>query len=300
MSDSLYTVRTPDGLELGPVRPETIVDLILTKKILGNETVSSGDGNWIALTEVDEFRRAVDKREGRLCEDEEQPISAAAQTDLDDLPPPPEPTVDIALDESAPIEEVSEEAEEVLDIEEAAVVEDAEVVEDHIDLGDIEDALEDAHLPTDPPKKPVEVPPAEPAAAALASDMDDGGISIDLGEELGDEVLDVEPLEEEEVLELETLELAGVQELEVLEVQPQAARPATDVREELKNPDNRYTIRNSDGLVLGPVRVATLRDLIQAGAVAISAEIQKNQDPWKPLAQVPELLYLYDQIKQEG
>ncbi|MCB0221758.1 MAG: hypothetical protein KDH09_18825 [Chrysiogenetes bacterium] len=296
MSDSLYTVRTPDGLELGPVRPETIVDLILTKKILGNETVSSGDGNWIALTEVDQFRRAVDKREGRLGDDEEQPISAAAQTDLDDLPPPPEPTVDIALDESAPIEEVTEEAEEILDIEEADEVGEAEMVEEHIDLGDIEDALEDVHLPTDPPKNPVEVPPAETAAA----DLDDGGISIDLGEELGDEVLDVEPLDEEEVLELETLELAGVQELEILEVQPEAARPATDVRDELKNPDNRYTIRNSDGLVLGPVRVATLRDLIQAGAVAISAEIQKNQDPWKPLAQVPELLYLYDQVKQDA
>ena len=296
MGNTLYTVRTPDGLELGPVRAETVVDLILTKKILGNETVSEGGGEWVALKSVDEFRRAVDKREGKLDEGEDEPISAAAQTDLDDLPPPPGEKLEISLDDTVPASDV-EEAEEIL--ENADLVED-----DRIDLGDIEDALEDAHLPTNPPAKPVQVPPAAKPAAAkaapapAATDLSDGGIEIDLGDD-DDDVLEAEPIEEE-VLELEPLELAGVQELEVLEVKPKAAKPATDVRAELKNPENRYTIRNSDGLVLGPVRVATLRDLIQAGAVAVTAEIQKNTDPWKPLASVPELLYLYDQIKSEA
>lgn len=305
MSGSLYTVRTPDGLELGPVRPETIVDLILTKKIMGNESVSADGGDWVPLDTIDEFRRAVDKREGRLGEDEDEPMSAAAQTDLDDLPPPPDETVEIPLEEDTeieeeiPVEDVApetvEKSEEIelepaneepaIEAGDAGIGPDAD--EEHIDLGEVEDALQDVHLPTDPPKAPVEVPP--PAQASADSD-----------EEHALELESLDAGDDAEILELEPVELAGVQELEVLEVEPERAKPAAaDVRAELKNPDNRYTIRNSDGLVLGPVRVATLRDLMQAGAVAVTAEIQKNNEEWKPLAQVPELLYLYDQVREE-
>lgn len=223
-----YTIRTPDGLELGPVRAETIVDLIRDKRVFGNESISVDGGPWTPITKFERFARAL----GIAKEKPAGPRTSL--DDLDDIPGPPS----VADAEELDLEEV-----------------DLEEVDVDLELADEEEE------------------------AALDAQVADESLVIDL-EEVSEVEAEAEPLE-----------------LEVIE--PVAEETPTEAIEELKNPNNRYTIRNPDGLVLGPVRSGTLRDLIEAGAVTRQVEISKNGRPYVPLPQVPELNYLFARVAGE-
>ncbi len=215
-ANSLYTVRSPDGLELGPIRADTVLDLIKAKKITGTETVSRDGGAYVPIRQVEVFAFAIGRGAAAGVR--------AVSTDLGDLPG------------------LEEEDEDEVDL-------------DVIDGGSLE-AVETESFSID-----LEAPEGAPRGGEI---------------------------ELEEIEEIEELSPEG----EAIELEVIGAAPAPAALSELTNPDNRYTIRDPDGLVLGPVRIATIRDLMDAGKVTRAYQIKKNNAGWIALPQVPELVYL--------
>jgi len=224
-ANSLYTVRSPDGLELGPIRADTVLDLIRAKKITGNETISRDGSPHTPIKQVEAFAFAINSAGAASVK--------SVSTDLGDLPLP------------------DEEEDEEIDL-------------DVLDAGTLEEA-------------------DEPAGGEPES------FSIDLDEAAG--AAEAEEIELEEVEAIEEIEAEA--EIEVIDEAPASAALA-----ELTNPSNRYTIRDPDGLVLGPVRIATIRDLMDAGKVTRAYQIKKNDTCWIPLPQVPELTYLLQRAEK--
>jgi len=131
-----------------------------------------------------------------------------------------------------------------------------------------------------PAPAPVAAADAEPVAAAAESfaleeravtaavlevPPEEVGTEFDLGNE-GDEAAASEEAEEEIIENLEPL--------------PEPP------------PDARYRIRYPDGLILGPVKVGTVRELFQSGNLTGQEEVQREDDPWVGFADLPELAAL--------
>jgi predicted Zn finger-like uncharacterized protein len=61
--------------------------------------------------------------------------------------------------------------------------------------------------------------------------------------------------------------------------------------------DARYRIRYPDGLILGPVKVGTVRELFQSGHLTGQEEVQREDDPWVGFADLPELAALVSEAE---
>ena len=55
------------------------------------------------------------------------------------------------------------------------------------------------------------------------------------------------------------------------------------------SPDARYRIRYPDGLLLGPVKLAALKELLDTGNLTGSEEVQREDEDWVSFADLPEL-----------
>lgn len=70
-----------------------------------------------------------------------------------------------------------------------------------------------------------------------------------------------------------------------------APRPAAPAARTAPSAENvsRYKVRYPDGLVLGPIRLVAVEDLVAAGNLTGQEEVQKDNGPWKPFLDYPEL-----------
>jgi len=120
---------------------------------------------------------------------------------------------------------------------------------------------------------------AESAAAEpLPSDMEPTEIEIPEDEE-----------EEEEEEEKGTEEEAGE------EKPPEEQKPAAKEKEE-----SRYQVRSRDGLVIGPIKLPTLRDLILADKVHSNEECRKDDGEWMGMLELPEIFEIFENEKVEA
>jgi len=72
-------------------------------------------------------------------------------------------------------------------------------------------------------------------------------------------------------------------------IEPAPAPPAKPSPPPAPQNVSRYKIRYPDGLVLGPIRLIAVEDLVAAGNLTGQEEIQKDNGPWKPFLDYPEL-----------
>jgi len=65
-------------------------------------------------------------------------------------------------------------------------------------------------------------------------------------------------------------------------------------------PDARYRIRYPDGLMLGPVKIDTIRELFSTGNLTGQEEIQREDDEWRSMADLPEFMDLIAAGEEEA
>lgn len=58
-------------------------------------------------------------------------------------------------------------------------------------------------------------------------------------------------------------------------------------------PDSTYRVRSSDGLIIGPIKLKTLRDLIMARKVHSDEEFSRDDGSWMSMADFPELFEIF-------
>jgi hypothetical protein len=82
------------------------------------------------------------------------------------------------------------------------------------------------------------------------------------------------------------------------EAQSQPAAPAQP--EPAAEPfASRYTFRNSEGLVLGPIKLRTVAVLVREKRILGNEEVDKDNEGYRPLNQFPELLEFFPQLGQQ-
>ncbi len=263
-----YITRSPDGLMIGPVSRRVVIDLIRDRKVTVAHTFSVDGGPFTPASDDDEFRQHLGKYES--------------------LPPKTAPAASAPSAAAKPV--ISEQAKSDLDaLEEDDDEDDAdfsldlhELKETVLELTRMRQKLEDD---TNVIEALSEVEPVEPLAPGDEE-------VLAMGDEA--ELSEIEPMEEVEVLELDS---PGTPPQRQTAKVPTSGR--TRLKSELMNPQNRYTIRNSDGLLLGPVRIATVRDLIEAGALDRRTAINKNDEGFTPAWELPEVRFLLVRLAQK-
>jgi len=158
---------------------------------------------------------------------------------------------------------------------------------DIIDLADLgktaeetEQAREQGEALEEP--RPEETPMAEGAEAVEGEAVKEPEARAPSSESLAEST---EPVPEEKVgteFELEDEEETGI------------GPEAEDVIEGLEPveeppPDATYRIKYPDGLMLGPVRIETIRELFNTGSLTGQEDIQRDDGPWLSFTDMPEL-----------
>lgn len=347
-----YTVRSADGLVLGPIKFRTVAVLAREKRIGGREEVAKDDGEFAPLMsypelaelfpglkeildtdgledKVDEAFMAAfgaDEGEGKAERDAaetEADLAGLGQTESSPAPAEeptfPEPETPPAPDETAPeppaeepglgIDDLGAEAPEPeaspepeppaeakKPAEETVVKPPAESEPSEPAPPAPEPAPEDDSVeveksfrlndPTPGPRRAVELREADAAAKTTSgpeaparivekkpdlvapskpAPADDVGTEFDVGEEWSGE--------DEE---------AGAEDEEVIE-DLEAIEPP---------PDARYRIRYPDGLMLGPVKFGTIKELFKTGNLTGQEDVQRDDHEWGPFTDLPELAVL--------
>lgn len=326
-----YTIRSADGLVLGPIRLRSVKVLAREKRIKGTEDVSKDGSDYRPLLSYPElaelfpelkeimdtsgledkveeaFMAAFGKEEepepgppaalpepplpppsAEVSEEPSEPAAPQIPAESEPSPPPPEPASPPESESPAaeepepavpppskaaapapePAEAAGEPAPPVVKVEESFSLE--------------EPTPSPAEPPAPPPEAPAPRPPAkvseepsEPAAPETLAEAEPSPPPPELAaerpcrrkaavedEEVGKEWNGSE--EEEEIIE----------DLEPLPEPP---------------PDARYRIRYPDGLMLGPVKLATIKELFQSGNLTGQEEVQRENEPWAAFAELPEL-----------
>lgn len=77
---------------------------------------------------------------------------------------------------------------------------------------------------------------------------------------------------------------------------PKPAEPLPEPKkvESLDVEDARYEIRSKDGLVIGPIKLNTLRDLILAKKVHSDEECRRNDGDWAGMLEFPEVFKIFE------
>jgi hypothetical protein len=88
------------------------------------------------------------------------------------------------------------------------------------------------------------------------------------------------------------------------EVKPEAAPAAAEAKPsaEPEKSASRYTFRNTDGLVLGPIKIRTVAVLVREKRINGDEEVAKDGEEFHPLREYPELLEFFPDLcpKQES
>ncbi len=352
---SKYTVRTADGLVLGPVRLRTVGVLAREKRIKGTEEVQKDEGDYqplMSFPELAEFFPVLDEAmdtsglEDKIDQafmtafgmQEDEEVSALAEattrptepTGTDESisiataePPEPEREEQPQAAAKAPEPEGPEEpAEAAGPVEPEAVGEAAETAEAPVTAGpgEITESREPDEIPAPeqaeapapesgqqelepPPEKEAHEtrPEAEPAPETPDQEsqtdiIDFSELRSSAEEEPGpvaseEQEPGEEPQEQVPAQEVGT-EFDPVGEEEDEEKAGEPEEEEEDIIEDLEPieeppPDARYRIRYPDGLMLGPVKIDTIKELLQSGSVTGQEVVQVEDGPWMPFAEVP-------------
>ncbi|MFO8058428.1 MAG: zinc-ribbon domain-containing protein [bacterium] len=136
-----------------------------------------------------------------------------------------------------------------------------------------------------PEKEAPEQPaPAEEAEEAAKKEAPAAPVAVS-GEKVGTEF---DLTDEEEPAEQQEKE--GKEEEEIIEDLEPCAEPA---------PDTRYQVRYPDGMILGPVKLGTIKELYESGNLTGDEEVQREEGSWKSFADMPELVDLISEEEEE-
>jgi predicted Zn finger-like uncharacterized protein len=326
-SSSKYTIRSADGLILGPIKLRTVKVLAREKKIRGLEEVSKNEAEFIPLMHLPELAELFpDMKEimdtSGLDDKVDEAFSAAFVED--------EQVQEPVIGEDDKPETKQEEQKAEADEEETP--EEDKPSDDTIDLSDLTPADDDdADQKTDDEE---EKPDEE---AGLSSDEEVGEqpepdiipekdpeedlpepeiIEPSETQEVDDEYLidfnsasDKENVEEKEDggEKTEAAEDVGTEfsfaddeedtgpddeenEDEIIE----GLEPLPDVTE-----DSKYRIRYPDGLILGPVKLNTIVELYGDGNLTGQEDIQRENEDWLSFSDLPELAVLLDEADDD-
>ncbi|MCW5830232.1 MAG: hypothetical protein KIT79_13060 [Deltaproteobacteria bacterium] len=283
-SKQTYITRSPDGLMIGPVSRRVVVELIRDRKVSVGHTFSVDGGPQVPIYEDDEFRQYLSKF---------GPVPAkggAAAADKPVAPAGPRPSAAAAPAVSVPpvVSEQTQHDLEMLDDEDDDD-DDSDFTLSFHEVKDVVLSLSRQRQKLEDDEGVLETLDDVPLAEIVSADDED---VVAIGDEM--ELPPDEVFEEVEVLELEAAETGPVR---------QAAKVPTSGRARLKaeltNPSNRYKIQNPDGLMLGPVRIPTVRDLVEAGAIDRRAKISKNDGPYVDAWSLPEVRFLIVRLSQK-
>ncbi len=321
-SKSKYTIRNADGLVLGPIKLRTVAVLVREKRIQGNEEAKKDDGPFRPLSEIPELVQFFPRLKPKEVEpEEEEPEEAAAQEEEEEeidipideeeldaevvkekppkkpKPPPPEPEPPVEEEE----EEEEELAETVYGLDEVSV----EVPASESALSGRDEEEQWAALDAKARKveeilaregireEPEEPAFGEPEAAVDEEEEERLKESIEEKAKKREKIFarikprrlfekkaepekkeEIKPAEEEEEIEELAEEVEEIEEL-VEEVEEMTVAPVDD--------ESRYRVRYHDGMVLGPVKLSTVRDLFLAGNITGQEEVQREGDQWIPI-----------------
>jgi len=84
------------------------------------------------------------------------------------------------------------------------------------------------------------------------------------------------------------------------ESQDGARAEAKPVPAEPEKSASRYTFRNSDGLVLGPIKLRTVAVLVREKRINGSEEVSKDGQAFRPLPDFPELIEFFPELGQKS
>ncbi len=280
-----FVTRSPDGLKIGPVSRRVIVDLIRDRKVTSKHTFSADGGEFRPVTEDKEFYQHLSKYE-TLPPMQAYPDNAISIPPFSAPPPAPTPAAAHVSAPPAPAVAISDQARSDLD-----AMEDDDDDDDSdfsISLHELKDTV--MALSKSRQNAGGEVMETLDEIELVEAGSDDDVIAIG-----DDSATDVEEtFEEVEVMELED---AGSGPKRQVAKVPTSGRAR--LKAELLNPENRYVIRNADGLMLGPVRIATVKDLIEHGAIDRRALIQKNEERFADAWSIPEIRFLIVRLSQK-
>jgi predicted Zn finger-like uncharacterized protein len=293
-----YTIRNPDGLILGPIKLRTVTVLVREKRIHGNEEVQKDEGPFKPLLDFPELAQffphlkpgpeeeakeekpaeAAGEKEELIEEEIEIPLEEERESLAEEAEAAPaEPEARVA-DAGAPVEEKAGEEKEEEEVEEGAAMLDLDEVSGL--RAEVEEEAEAAPSPVDEEEEKYwaelqdKVKKSEEIVAK-------GEIPETLEEELEPPMEKAEPEEEEE-------------EIEELEELVEEAEGAGEVSAGPEPEDTaRYRVRYSDGMVLGPVKISTIKDLFTAGNLTGQEEIQREEGSWEPITECEGLKHLF-------
>ena len=338
-----YTIRSADGLVLGPIKFRTVAVLAREKRIGGREEVAKDEGEFAPLMsypelaelfpglkeildtdgledKVDEAFMAAfgaDEGEGKAQRD-----AAEIEADLAGLgepEPPPSPTEEPApgpgtpleTEEAAPnppageetglgIDDLGPEAPETESAPEPeAHAEGKKIAEETTPTGPEPSAppeptaepaeVEESFRLNDPspgPLRAVELRDEEASAKADAASKTEAPSKI--VEKKPDLVAPEKPIPDEGTEFNVGEEWSGEDE--------EAGAGDDEVIEDLEAieppPDARYRIRYPDGLMLGPVKFGTIKELFKTGNLTGQEDVQRDDRDWAPFTDLPELAVL--------
>ena len=346
IQESRYTIRSADGLVLGPIKLRTVAVLAREKRIKGVEEVSKDGADYVPLMKFPELaelfpdmkeimdttgledkveeafmaafggeEKTEEKPEPPLPEKAEaaggpEPVEPLPQAPAETEPAeePPEPAPEPAeptppSSEAAPEAQAEEKeqqpaasedtGDEAAASEESAAPEEAEIQEPAPPAADQApgvDEEEDEVIDwgqTKKEEKPAESPAEAPAPEAQAS---------------AEPAPPPAPTPEEKIVEPEAVgtefEMEGEEQEKEEEEIIEDLVPLSEA-----HPDTRYRIRYPDGLILGPVKLGTIKELFNTGNLTGQEEVQRESDPWAGFAELPELAELVaeaDIIGEDG
>jgi len=223
----------------------------------------------------------------------EEQLEPAISEEVEVEPEPP-------AQEPEPVVPESEEPELTSppDQEEQIQVEEIQVEEIQVE----EKTLDEETPPSSPAPEPAETfeeePPEEPAPEPAQAPVErkaepeEMAVSESDSGETGEEE-PVEPALEPEVDVGTEFDLDGAGEGEE-EAEPEEEEEIIEDLEPIiePSPDTRYRVRYPDGLMLGPIKLATIKELFDVGNMTGQEEVQREDEPWVNFVELPELAEL--------
>ena len=133
---------------------------------------------------------------------------------------------------------------------------------------------------------------ASPAADEDSGPHEEVEASPASPEEAGPEGLPTKPVEREKVgTEFDLADDEEEHEEEIIDDLEPYSEPT---------PDTRYQVRYPDGMILGPIKLATIKELYETGNLTGEEEVQREEGPWKGFAEMPELMEFMSEEEEEG
>lgn len=328
-----YIIRNADGLVLGPIKLRTVAVLVREKRVHGNEEVQKDEGDFKPLAEYPELLqffphlKAAHEKKAAEAEETAEQVSAESSGNIEeqraealheesgesdeeiDIPFEIEDEGEVitAAPDEKPVEAAAEtgasrEERDSKDVAEESAAELAESEEEDEEEGAAMIGLDESIGPrveiqrvqetSEPEAGPVKM---EDAAAEQAGEEDE-----EFWKELQERTKKKEEIVAREGIEaiVDRMETSG-EEPETEEIE-ELEELLEEAEQEAEEDTARYRVRYSDGMVLGPVKISTVRDLFSAGNLTGQEEIQREDEEWISITRCPGLKDLFDSGDEIG